>query len=228
MKKIIIVILITIFLVPINIYAMPLCTSKIFSELKNKAYKVTFEKEFKKDENGDAYFEITATNLPEELEIYYAGTTYKKNTDNEVITINHHFNPGETYTFEINVSYGYTCVGETAYKRKVTLPKYNIYSENSACIEYEEFELCNKWYKGDIPDINYFVNKLEEYKKSLNPEEEIKEEKKIFEKIIDFYIDNMIYTIPITIVVVGGITYFVVTSISKKKKRAKIDIDFDE
>ena len=125
--------------------------------------------------------------------------------------------------------YGYACVGEFLYSKKVKLPKYNKYSEYDDCIEYEEFPLCNKWYDGEIDNDDYFYQKLEEYKNSLKPAEKpanVKEEKNLFQKIIDFYMDNIAFTLPITIILALIIIVLIIRKIIIKRKRVKIDFDF--
>ena len=75
----------------------------------------------------------------------------------------------------------------------------------------------------------YFLEKLDAYKeahKPIEPPKEIVEEKNIIQKIIDFYTENIIFTVPITIIAVALIIFVIVRKIVRKKNRVKIDFDF--
>lgn len=211
-------------LAPFKVDAIPLCSTKIFNELKTKAYNVKFNYELKQNEEGDYYFSVSIANLTEELEVRYNGQTYSYSKDDPIIEMIPNFTGNKTYEFDIYVTYGHTCVGEKAYTKRLTLPKYNPFSELDECIEYEEFPLCSKWYKGNIPDYNYFTQKLNEYIDGLNKEDPgvPKDNRNIFQKLIDLYMDHLIISIPLTVVVVGAIAFLVVRNIIRRKNRVKI------
>jgi len=107
------------------------------------------------------------------------------------------------------------------------MPKYNKYSKYEECIEYEEFPLCNKWYQGDIPDEEYFFEKLEEYKKTLvKPDEPIVvAEKSFWDKVIEFYNENKVLSISVISIVSLSIVSLIVVKVVRRKKRVKIGID---
>lgn len=214
--------------IPVDVdAARVLCTSSTLSKMRSKAYSVKFNYELVYDENAGYYFQIYINNLTEELEVEYGGLTYSYNPDKSVITMVPMFDGGATYEFKIYAAYGYPCVGELLYTKNLKVPKYNRYSEYEECIEYEEFPLCNKWYQGDIPNQEYFYQKLEEYKKSLvveTPPVIEEEDPTVIEKILAFYVDNLIVTLPVTLIVIGGIIFVIVRSVIKKKNRVKIDI----
>ena len=50
-------------------------------------------------------------------------------------------------------------------------------------------------------------------------------EKTIFEKIIDFYMDNIIICLPITIIIVLGLIAYIIRKISRRRKRVKLEFD---
>lgn len=212
--------------------AREICTRKAYSDAQMKAYNVKFSYELKFDDNHFPYFLISYTGLKEGIELRVGENSYTKSENGENGTITTVFqNTGGTYNFEFYGEYGYSCVGELLYTTPdIKLPKYNLYSEKDECIDYEEFSLCKKWYDGDIENDDYFYKKLEEYKESLKPQEEEKpeviEEKEWYQKIIDFYMDNLIFTLPITIVIVLFIIIMVIKNRIKKKRRTKIDFDF--
>ena len=69
--------------------------------------------------------------------------------------------------------------------------------------------------------------KLEEYIESLKEKEEVKEEKEeeksIIDKIIDFYIENIVYTGIATIAILGIAGYYIGKKVIERKNRIKID-----
>lgn len=215
-----------------NVYAArEICSTRAYSDLRTKAYGVSFSYELKFNEDKTPYFELTYSGLKEGVELRVGENSYTYNENGATGKISTTFqNTGATYEFSMYGEYGYACVGELLYTKKVKLPKYNRYSEYDECIEYEEFPLCNKWYDGEITNDDYFYQKLEEYKESLKPVEEPieekEEEKDFFQKAIDFYVNNLIFTLPITILIVLTIVFIIVKNKIKKKKRVKIDFDF--
>ena len=217
-----IIVFISVFLIGIKVEA--LCTSKKFSNLKMTAYKTEVSYELKFDNNHNAYFELTVNNVDSSLLVKFNGQLYKP--ENGTVKIPSRVSGGITYEIKLYGGYDTGCKEEYLYTKKITLPKYNKYSEREECIEYEEFVMCNKWYAKEIVNDEAFEEELNKYKASLTEEEkeEKKEESKnIFEKIIEFYTDNKIITIPITIIIVGFILYKVVISIIRRKNRVKLD-----
>ena len=230
MKKVLIVItlLFTIFSFQ-KVNARELCTSSTYGKLKREAYNVNFSYEMKKDANGSAYFVITVMNFKEDLLLIVGDSVYEYENVGDTFKLNNTFDGGETITFSVYGGYDTPCVEEFLYSKKVKIPKYNIYSEEEECFEYDEFELCNKWYQGQIPSRAYFLEKLDEYiqaNKPKEPEKEPEDTRSVFEKAIDLYLDNLIIAIPITVVVVGLILFIVIRKIIRKKQRVKLDFDF--
>ena len=227
MSKLILIIALFLIAIPKVDAARILCTTSNYSDMKAKAYKTNFSYEFIQTEDNDYYFEIYATGLPEGVEISYGGITYSYKEGKNVIQLLPRFEGGKTYSFNLYAATGYPCVGELLYTKKITLPKFNTYSLYRECVEYEEFPLCHKWYKGEIKSYDDFHKKLDAYIKSLEKEDKPQEqpkEKNIFEKIIEFYVNNLVITVPLTIIVVGGIVFIVIRKIYLKKNRVKIDI----
>lgn len=203
------------------------CTSKVLSEQKNKAHNIKFEYELKYDEYGSYYYEVSFTNIKEGIEFTYGGVTYKYLEQTPVQTLIPMFEGGTTLELEMFVAYGYPCVGEEIGTKKIKLPKYNKYSEYNECIEYEEFVLCGKNYEGDIPNPQYFYDKLEEYKLLINTDKPIDKKEKsktVIEKLVDLYINNLIITLPITIIIVGLVSHYIIKKIINKKQRVKVKI----
>ena len=226
-NKIILVISILLFICSMKIVnAANICNSTKYNRYKAKAYEIKISYELKFDKNNSAYFELQADNVSSDLIIIYDGNEYFPDRNNHIDFINA-FEDGKTYEIKIYGGRDTPCVEEYLYTKRVDLPKYNKYSERDECIEYEEFPLCNRWYKGEIESDEFFENQLEEYKKSLEkkvePKKVEKEEKSFFGKIIDFYKNYIIITLPITLIAVGGIGYVVFRIIKRRKNRVKID-----
>lgn len=211
-------------LLAITMKTEALCTSKKYSNLKMIAYKSEVSYELQFDSNHNYYYVLTVNNVDPSILVEFNGETYEP--ENGTVVIPAVVQGGSTYDVKLYGGYYTDCVEEYLYTKKVTLPKYNRYSERDECIEYEEFYMCNKWYGGEIQSDEVFEEELNKYKASLTEEEkeEKKEESKnIFEKIIDFYTNNKIITIPITVIIVGFILYKVVVSIIRRKNRVKLD-----
>jgi len=228
MKKIVaILVLAFIFLQnPYEVKAANICTKTIYNELKRDAYQVSFGWELKFDEKNNYYFEVTVSNMNSNVLLVFGGITYEAN-DTGIFKLNSPLEGGKNYEFNFYGGYDSPCVEEYVYTTYLQLPKYNKYSELDECIEYEEFALCNKWYKGEIESNEYFYQKLEEYKKSLEKPEEkppVEKEKNVFERILEFYLENIVFTLPITILFVLLVVILIIVKIRRSRKRVKIDI----
>ena len=212
-------------LVPFNVNAANICNASRHNALKAKAYKIDLSYELKFDEEHNPYFEITVMNMTDELMLKFAGTTYKA-SETGMFVLDDKLEGGNTYKFNFYGGYGNVCVEQFVYSKSIKLPKYNIYSEREECIEYEDFPLCNKWYPKEIGSDNDFLEALEIYKDSLVDNKPIdldKDDSTFFEKVIDFYLNHIILTLPLTIIIVGGFIYLIIKKIVNKKKRVKIN-----
>ncbi len=218
------------FLNKINIFAARIpCSSKALSEQKNKANKLSFNYQLKYDEFDVHYYEVTVTNLSPGIEFDYGGITYHYDEGKTVYKLIPRFVGGNTLEFEIFSSYDFPCVGEKLGTKKITIPKYNIYSEYSECIEYEEFPMCHVHYEKEIKHPKYFYESLENYKKSLLAKETEKPEEKsdlnFWNILILLYLNNLFFSIPLTIIFVFIVVYYSLIKPFKNKRKIKIKID---
>lgn len=226
-KKALLIIVFLMFIIPNTVlaYREP-CTTKNLNSLKNKAYNVNLSYELKKDESDRYYFEVNVTGLHPDIEVRYGSMSilYNENQTQQTVTTNTGGNV--KYTVDIYAASGTACDGTKLTTKSIALPKYNIYSERDECIEYEEFSLCNKWYKGEIPNDAYFNEELEKYKASIEKESEKpnKDKENIFEKFIDLYLDNIYISVAITVVLVIAIAFIIIRKVIRSKNRIKIDI----
>ena len=168
---------------------------------------------------------FTVTNLPSNMEIRFNGKSYVGVEGKNAIQINGIYDDNAEYSFEIYTKKMATCGDAYLITKKVKIPKYNVYSESDQCIEYEEFELCNKWYDGEIKDYLDFVEKFEQYKKEIqNQTEEYKDERTFFQKILDWCSDNIEITVSIIVVVIIAISIPIIIKINKIRKRVKVKL----
>ncbi len=217
-------------LLPFKVDAAGLCTSKKYGELKSEAYHSKISYELKFDAEHKAYFDVTIFNVSKDIVVIFNDVDYESDNENK-ISINKMLDGGKTYEFKFYGGYDSACIEEYLSTKTLTLPKYNYYSERNECIEYVKFPLCGKYYDGEIPNDNYFNEKLQEYINSLKPvepEQEEEEELTWLQEIIKIYTDNLIISIAITAVIVIGVIALIIRKIVRKKNRIKLDLkEFD-
>ena len=200
------------------------CSTKKFNDMKAIAYKATVSYELKFDERHNSYFTLTVTNVDKSILVLFGGSYYEP--VNGVVNIDSRLAGGTTYEVKLYGGYGTHCVEEYLYSKRITVPKYNKYSERDECIEYEEFPLCNKWYSGIIDNDNYFLSQLNEYIISLNKQDNDEipvKDKNFFEKVIDFYMDHLAITLTITIIILLFIAYRIIVRLIRRKNRVKLN-----
>lgn len=225
MKKLLFAIVLFLMFIP-SVNAANICTATKYNNLKAKAFNVNLSYELKFDANHKAYFEVTVMNMTEDLILVFNNVTYEVK-DNNPFLIQTRLEGGNSYNFNFYGGYNGPCVEEFIYTKTVRLPVYNVYSEREECIEYEEFPLCNKWYQKEIVSDNAFLDALELYKESLNKKDPVdldEDNRNIFQKIFDFYMDSLLLQI-VSVVLIIGIIYVVVKKSIDRKKRVKIDND---
>ena len=205
-KKYILFIFILLFVCGIDsVFAANICTKEKYNDLKKKAVKIEMNWTLEYDNDDNFYFQINANNVDENLMLFFDGIYYEpKNGSIDVLTP---LEGGNTYQFKFYGGYDHPCVEEYVYTKNLTVPKYNKYSELEVCSEYSEWDLCDKWYSGEIENINDFYNKLEEYKKKIDTNEIILKKEN----------DNLYYVFGLVIIIVLVILFFIIYK--KKKKR---------
>lgn len=224
-KKLFTFIFTFVLLICFSVKVEALCTSKRYSNLKMLAYKSEVSYELNFDEKHNPYFLLTVNNVDKDVLVMFSDMIYEP--VDGIVKIPTRLTGGTTYEVKLYGGYNTACIEEYLYTKNIAVPKYNKFSERDECIEYEEFYLCNKWYPGVINDEKSFENELDAYIKSLTNKEEEKKpekEKSIFEKAIDFYTNNLIFTLPITILIVLFIGYKVVVKIIRRRNRIKLNI----
>lgn len=188
-----------------SVFAANLCTKEKYNDLKEKAAEIEIKWELKYDDENNFYFETVVSNIDENLILFFGGIYYEpENGSIEVLTP---LEGGNTYQFKFYGGYNHPCVEEYVYTKNLTIPKYNKYSELEACSEYSEWDLCDKWYSGEIENINDFYNKLEEYKQKINAGEIVLEREN----------NNLYYIFTLIIIIIFVISFLIMYK--RKKKR---------
>jgi len=185
------------------------CTEEKLKELKQQAENITVDIEFDEKnielDNFDTSY-ITIQGLTNGFYIYSKNQKYlyesTDNIDGKII---------DTITADENKLYVYndTCPNEIIREIKLTLKRYNPFSQYSECegIDSNKLEVCKEYIEKDIT-YQEFINKINEYKKN-NDSKEIKEEIK----------ENNIYLI------IGGILVVVIISIILVIRRKRNVLD---
>lgn len=126
---------------------------------------------------------------------------------------------GNYYISIIGVSNSCTDTFKTI---NLTLPQYNIYSEDPICRGIEEFVLCSPTYDKEI-DYNTFISRTNAYKKQKEKEDNqkddtIQEENKIIKYIEEYYI----YVIVSVLLLVVAIL-LIVKIYNKARQRRRLE-----
>ncbi len=213
-------------LIPSDVYAIdPICSKKKFNTIRQEASAINLKYDLGFDQNHIAYFKVTLSNVSPNLYLKFHDAMISPD-ENNVIELSYMFEGGKKYSFDFYVAQTVTCADTYVTSKVVNMPKYNYYSEREECLEYEEFPLCNTWYKGTISSDAEFLAKLEQYKESLKSNGSTENpNRNVFEKAQDFYVDNIGITGPITIIIVIAIAIIVVRKVILRKQRIKIKID---
>lgn len=216
-NKLLLIITILLF-IPSTIYAN--CTKEELAKFNRieDGYKITYE--FK---NETKLYTLKVYSPKPELYDFANNKLFSNCSEIDSTTVEcTNVKPGE-YELDI-VGLTDTCNG-TLKKVKLSLPKYNKYSENSMCRGIEEFVLCQPTYDKDI-DYETFVSRVQTYKKSLeNKQEEITPEEKTkpkvteSNKIIEYLKENLIQVIIIGVFIIMVIITIILTAKSIKKSR---------
>ena len=186
----------------INPQTYALCSKNEMIEMKDKAYSITFETQYAKDEYGNdtGDYNIIIKNLISDFYIKNETTGdryYFDNSDNGILTINN-LKTG-SYTFKVIYD---VCSSETLRTINYKLPKYNQYVNNPLCKELkEQVDICSRNYQETLTE-EEFQKKIKEYRNNLGIKDEEQEPKTLFEKIVKILIKYYPYIILSIIVLI--------------------------
>lgn len=98
-------------------------------------------------------------------------------------------------------------------------PMYNSYSEMGFCTDYPNFEYCQEYTTDTTYNLDDFMKKSEEYRKTNKKEEQKNETKKTQNKFLDFIKKNKKLLIVIgAIILIAGVTTIVIIIIRKRSR----------
>lgn len=230
MRQLIISTLIIVFFVffKINVVSANECSTAMLKKLKQEANQISFVYNLVDEYNSDEVYTYTMNFVNFSEKFYIVDSNEKKyiySKDYTPNTIFGEYRAGSYVTFKIYGAYGTECQDKLVRTVKVALPHYNPYSRYEECKGIEEFKLCKRNYNGKIESEEWFLQKVKEYKESLNEEEEVViEEKTFFEKVIEF-INNNIVLIIIFVAAIVIILIVLLIRYLKNRKNIKIDIN---
>lgn len=204
------------------------CTGEAYDLAEKDAYgvKITHELKFRDDRWDDPYYEVTISNMTKNIQVVYAGSIYKYGMDKDhpdSYVVFDEFGIDSGATFSVFPIEGSPCMGYQVHTVTHSLPYYNIFINSDECATYPKFPLCAKDYRGDATVADFLVE-LEKYIAELDEKTDSGTENdntNIFEDIINFYMNNKIITIPLTIVLLSCIVILAKRHMQKNKKRAK-------
>jgi len=227
-KLIIYIVLFIAFVVPsINVNAIDIskliCDDDNVYDIKKKAMNMKTTYEYREDKINGKHFKIKVSNLNPDLEIRTYGRRYNYTQDGDTFYLLQPFGiNGENVELLIYGAESHACKDQYVTTVNVKLPKYNSYSELDECIEYEEFPLCNRFYKGEIKSLEDFRIKLQKYVESVNKKPERVKDNNIFDKLLSFIEDNQLLSAIIGLLILAIIIAIVVRKIIRRIKRTKV------
>ena len=200
-----------------------ICDNDNVYDIKKKASNMKTTYEFREDKENGKHFKIKVSNLDPSLEIRVYGTKYNYLQDGSTFYLMQPFGiNGGKVDLLIYGSSTHACNDQYVTTVTVKLPKYNIYSELDECVEYEEFQLCNRFYGGEIKSVEDFRKRLNDYIAEINKKTEKVKEPNVIERILIFIEDNQALSAIIGLVILAIIIAIIVRKIIRRKKRVKI------
>lgn len=197
------------------------CDYTLLSNIKNMTNNINITYTYH-IENDIAYFDITLTNLKED--IYFIDNTtnkayYYTDTNNGEITINNYSINKVSYSFYSNNS---ECLDEKLTIKYVNLPLYNYYYNYPECEGVTNLKACEKW-SGYVASEEEFRNTVNSYKnKNSNNENSISlQDTTWFNKLVKMYTTYYYIITPLFVGVIVGIVYLI-KYIEHRRNRFKI------
>jgi hypothetical protein len=229
MKKILLIVgLLVVLVYPFKVDAK-MCTMDAYTIAEKDAYGVIITHELVIEEYWDyAYYNLTISNMTKNIQVVYEGDIYTYGMDEahpDSIVVDVPASIDTTAVFEVFPIDGSDCMGHRVHKIEHKVPYYNVYIGTDECAAYPNFPLCAKNYRGDAT-VEEFLTELENYKKTgVKPDKPAeKDDRNVFEKIADIYMDYKMITIPLTIIGASCIVVLAKRHMSAKKKRAKFKV----
>lgn len=198
-----IVFFVVLFTIPLSVKAD--CSYKDKVRLQKMAGNVSFGYRYNETKYS-VIFEITVSNLTNEIYMIDRSTGRYYYANNEDFTLNN-YQPGETIRFDFYARDA-SCTKEKLFTNYVTLPAYNPYYTSDVCKGIEDFELCQKWlkhnmtYKEFYDGVTKYLNVQEIKQEPVKSKEEFD-----WEGVIEFWANYYLYIL-LTIIIVGGVILY--------------------
>lgn len=196
------------------------CSYSEVSKLKSFVSNVNISYEYHIYDNK-AYFDLIVNNIVPGVYFVdsYTGKNYNyiDTNDGEIILYNYdNFKGSLDFYSDLGQCYGLK-LGTKYYK----FPQYNIYYEDSLCLENKGFSLCQKW-QTTTYSYSEFKSKIEEYNKNIENEQieqesQVEYQKSGLDKFVEFY--TKYYYILLGTIIVVCVSIMVISS-----KKNKFDI----
>lgn len=216
-KYLLITLLLVLFNIPL-VYAE--CTNEEINKIKKETEKIeiTYKHlgEVTKEDGSKVYneFEVTTSNIPENIYIHLSPMTEEKFIEeNKILKIK--LTTGE-WTYELYSSTCETTIDEI----KVKLPTFNQYSLDPLCdgVDGKDFKLCSKYYEYTV-DRDTFERRVKEYRdKHLTKEEQKENKKNYMKRIVNYIKDKYIYFIAIGVICIVIFIMKMITTMRNKRK----------
>lgn len=159
LKKILSVIILCFAIFPISCYAD--CTTTDLANYKKMAVNVNSTYLYKEN-NGNIKFSLIINNILDGISLIYNETKYTYSDTNDGQMVIDDLNPGDVVYFRIHANYD-ACAGTKLIEKSVSLPSYNSYYSDPACIGKETYSLCQKWNKNSL-SYDEFIKQVNNYK----------------------------------------------------------------
>jgi len=227
LKKILFLILTTLFLFNIKVSAASLCSYKEQTEINQLAANVKVNYEIAEEvvhyvdmDSTRKYFKISILNLSEKL---YIGVTNSLN-DNKLVFTSSDAKNGviefkwdnlseiANFTFKIYTTPKTSCPDEKIKTLYLTTPRFNEYSRRAICEDLEDFYLCQEFVTFSHVAEKDFLKKVEEYQNEemISKGEKNEENLSLSDKVFNFLNEYKWYMISagtILVLSIGIIIY---------------------
>lgn len=213
----------TILFTPKTINAASNCDYKNLSDYRSLAGNINVTYSYRMEE-GKPVFDVTISNIYDDMYIIdtYQNKQYTKKdftSDNELIIKGY----PDDLTLRYQV-YGYIfgCPNQQLITKYVTLPNYNEFSTDKACVGAEEYSLCQRWGAVSV-DYEEFLSKVQAYKerkKAQNNPIIFDDEKTFWDYVFTFVGNYYVYLVSLVIIII------LLTAAIKKTFIKKNEFDF--
>lgn len=207
MKKYFIYVLVifTLLIMPNQVSASSLCDYGLLADYRSLAKNINITYSYKL-ENGEPIFEVTISNLYDDMYIVDTLTkaVYDKSdftSENEIVIGGYRDNTKISYQIYTRVA---GCYGKMLTTRYVTFPNYNEFSTDEVCVGAEEFSLCQRWGTVGV-DYDTFVAEVNAYKRQKNLQKNkiiFENEKTFWEKVFTFVGNYYAYLVSLVIILI--------------------------